>query len=77
MSWCVDEIELDSLPLHAHWSEFYRDTTLSFEIHVIECLRLELALLESTSDLHESVCECRLPVIDMSDDTKIADRRGF
>lgn len=74
MSRCVDEIELDSLPLHAHGSELYRDAALALEVHIIERLRLEFALLEGTSDLHESVCESRLPVVDMSDDTKIADR---
>lgn len=75
MSWSIDEIEFGSLPLHAYWSELDGDTALTLEIHIIECLRLELTLLESTGYLHESVCECRLPVVDMSDDTEVAD--GF
>ena len=73
MSWSIYEIEFYSLPLHPYRSQLDRDTTLTLEIHVIEGLRLELTLLESTSDLHESVCECRLPVVDMSDDTEVAD----
>ena len=77
MSWGVDEIELDSLPLHTYWSELDSDTTLTLEIHLVECLRLELTLIECSSDLHESIGKSRLPMVDMGDDTEIADGRGF
>jgi hypothetical protein len=77
MSRSIDEIEFDSLPLHTHWSELDRDTSLTLEIHLIECLRLHLTLLERTSDLHETISESRLAMIDMSYDTKIADRGRF
>ena len=77
MSRSIDEIELNSLPLHTYWSELDSDTSLTLEIHLIEGLRLHLTLLKSTSDLHETISECRLAMIDMSDDTKIADRGRF
>ena len=77
MSWSIDEIELDSFPLHAYWSELYRDATLTLEIHLIEGLRLELALLECPCDLHETIGKSRLSMIDMGDDTEIADGRWF
>ena len=77
MSRSIDEIELDSLPLHTYWSELDRDTSLTLEIHLVECLRLHLTLLERTGDLHETISESRLPVIDMSNDTKVADRGWF
>ncbi len=73
MSRSIDEIEIDSLPLHAYGSELDRDTTLALEIHLIESLRLELTLLECSSDLHEAISKSRLSVVDMSNDTKIAD----
>jgi hypothetical protein len=72
VSGSIDEIELDSLPLHAYWSQLDCDATLSLEIHLIEGLRLELALLEGTRDLHESIGERRLSVVDMGDNTEIA-----
>lgn len=73
MSRSIDEIELDSLPLHTYGSELDRDTSLTLEIHLIEGLRLHLTLLESTSDLHETISEGRLAMIDMSNDTEVAD----
>jgi hypothetical protein len=77
MSRSIDEIEFDSLPLHTYWSELDGDTTFSLKVHVIECLRLELTLLESASYLHEAVCERRLPMIDMCDDTEVTDGGWF
>jgi hypothetical protein len=69
----IDEIELHSTPLHAYWSELDRDTALALEIHIIECLRLHLTLLEGSRDLHETISKSRLPMIDMGDDTEVAD----
>ena len=71
MSRSVDEIELDSLPLHAYRSQLDRDTTLTLEVHIVERLRLELAFLECSCDLHETISKSRLPVVDMGDDTEI------
>ena len=71
MSRSVDEIELDSLPLHAHRSQLDRYTTLPLEIHIIEGLRLYLAFLECSCDLHETISKSRLPVVDVGDDTEI------
>lgn len=73
MSWSIDEIEFDSLPLHTYWSELDRDTALALEIHIIERLRLEFTLLECSCDLHETIGKSRLTMIDMGDDTEVAD----
>lgn len=77
MSWSIDEIELDSPPLHTYWSELDRDTALTLQIHLIERLRLHLSFLQSASDLHETISESRLTMIDMSDDTEVADGSWF
>ncbi len=77
MAWSIDEIEFDSFPLHTYRSELDRDTSLTLEIHLIESLRLHLTLLERTGDLHETISEGRLAVIDMGNDTKIADGDRF
>ena len=73
MAWSIDEIELDSLPLHTYWSEFDSDTALSLEVHIIKCLRLDFSFLEGTCDFHESVGKGGFPVVDMSNDTEISD----
>ena len=73
----IDEIELDSLPLHTYWSELDRDTSFTLEIHLIERLRLHLTLLEGSCDLHEAISERGLAMIDMGNDTKIADGNRF
>ena len=77
MSLSIDEIKFCSLPLHTYWGELDRDATLTLEIHVIECLRLEFALLECSSYLHKTVCECRLTMVNMGDDTEVADGCWF
>ena len=77
MSWGIDEIELDSFPLHAYGCELDRDATLSLEIHLIEGLRLDLSLFERSRDLHEPIGEGRFPMVDMGNNTKISDRFWF
>jgi hypothetical protein len=73
MSRGIDQVELDSFPLHPDRSELDRDTTLTLEIHLVKCLRLDLPLLECPRDLHESISERRFPMIDMGDDAEITD----
>lgn len=73
MPWSIDEIEFSSFPLHTYWSELDGDTPFPLEIHVIECLRLDFSLFECSSDFHETVCQSRLAMINVSNDTKISD----
>jgi hypothetical protein len=73
VSWSIDEVELDSLPLHTDWCELDRDTTLTLEIHIIEGLGLDFSFFERACDLHESVGKSRLPMIDVGNDTEVAD----
>ena len=77
MSWCIDEIEFDSFPFHTDRRELDSDATFSFEVHLIKGLREHFSFLKRTCDLHKAICESRLSMVDMGNDTKIADRSGF
>ena len=77
MSRSVDQVELDSFPVHTNGSELDSDATLTLEIHIVERLRLEFTFFESSCDFHEAIGEGRLPVVDMGDDTEISDRGWF
>ncbi len=52
---------------------FDGDATLPLEIHVIEDLRLHVAGSNSVRQLEKPVGQCRLSMVDVGNDGKIAD----
>jgi hypothetical protein len=48
------------------------DTLLALEIHIIEHLRLHLALIQSVGSLQKTVGQGRLTVVDMGYNAKIS-----
>ena len=48
------------------------DAPFAFQVHGIEYLRLHLALFEAATELNQAVSECRLTMIYVRDDGKIA-----
>ena len=55
----------------------YRDSLFALQIHVVEYLRLHLAVVERTRKLQKPVCQCTFTVIDVRDNAKIADVLHF
>ena len=77
MSWGVDKVEcvelaITSLILHLNGVALDGDTLLALEIHIVEHLSLHLALVQSVSLFEESVSKGTLAVIDVCNDTEIA-----
>jgi hypothetical protein len=56
---------------------FYRNAPFTFDIHVVEHLVLELAFVYDVRFFYEAVRQGRLTMINMSDDTEVADQFGF
>src|SRR6185436_20522665 len=50
-----------------------RDPALAFEVHRVEDLVAELALLHRATALDQAVCQRRLAVVDVGDDAEVAD----
>ena len=48
-----------------------RDTTLTFDVHVIQNLVLHLTAGEDSGLFNDPVRQCRLAVVDVSDNTKV------
>ena len=60
------ELHLDRVTLD-------RDTALTFQVHVVENLRLQILFGDGLGELQESIRQGALTVVDMGDDAKIAD----
>ena len=76
----VDEVQLVVLAVpgavvHAHGLGLDGDPALALELHVVEELRLLLALRHGAGPLEEPIGERRLAVIDVRDDREVADVR--
>jgi hypothetical protein len=74
----IDEVELVGasvlrLVIERDGMGLDRDATLALEVHRIEHLRGHFTLGETAADLDEAVSQCRLAVVDMGDDGKVAD----
>ena len=74
----VNEVQLVflailALVLQPHRLRLDRDAALALDVHVVEHLRLHLALRERARVLDEPVGNRRLAVVDMRDDGEIAD----
>ena len=65
--------ELSGLVVQGHAVRLDGDPTLALKVHGVQNLSLHFTLGKATADLNESVRQCRLAVIDMGDDGKIAD----
>src|SRR5205814_3498313 len=73
----IDQIELVLLAIaanvsHSHGIELDRDAALALEIQRVENLRFHLALLQHAGGFDQAVGERRLPVIDVRDNTEVA-----
>jgi len=53
--------------------ELDRDASLPLDIHGIEVLGPHLPGVDGSTELEETVCQSRLPVIDMGDDAEVAE----
>lgn len=74
----VDEVELVLLAVLALVVQTHRlrldgDAALTLDVHVVEDLRLHLALRQCARILDQAVGDRRLAVVDMCDDREIAD----
>ncbi len=81
MAWGVDEVEhvwaILELVRHGDDGGFDGDASLSFEVHGIKELILRLAGGDGAGQLHETVGQGALAVIDMGDDGEVSDVVGF
>jgi hypothetical protein len=74
----VDEIQLVELAVFRFVVEADRlgldgDAALALDVHGIEHLLLHLPGREAAAELDQAVRQCRLAVVDMGNDRKIAD----
>lgn len=77
MSGGVDEIDLMPLPSHTNGSQFDRNSPLLLDRHSIEHLLIfHLAFFLGSGELEHTISERRFTMIDMSDDSEIADFLG-
>lgn len=49
-----------------------RDSPLAFDVHRIEHLIMELTLIDTSASLYQSIRQCRLAVIDVSDNAEVS-----
>ena len=63
--------------LHADSTGLDRDSPGTFQFHVIQQLCLHLALADRTGKLHQPVGKRALAMIDVGDDTEVADPAGI
>lgn len=80
MTGCVDQVEdvLMAVPGFVGETDglgFDGDTALSLEVHRVENLLLHITVGNGTGALQQAVSECRLTVVDVSDDGEIANAR--
>ena len=68
----IDKVKRVALPLHLDWSELNRNPFFTFKLHRVEQLRLHFASRNSASQLHHTISNRRLSMIDVSYDTEIA-----
>ena len=77
MSRCVDEVEFVRLAVfgvvHAHGVELDRDAALALEVHRVEDLCPHTSLIERTSEFDQPIGNGGFAVVDMGNDTEIAD----
>ncbi len=64
-----------ALICHSDGREFNRNSLFPLQLHAIEQLRLHVTLLDRTGQLHHPIGQGRFSVIDMRDNTEIADLR--
>ena len=74
----VDQVERVPLSvagrvLHLDGVALDGDSLFAFEVHVVEHLRLHFALVERVGLFQQTVCECRLAVVDVGYDAEVAD----
>ena len=74
----VDEIEFIDLAVlaaivQAHGLRLDRNAALALKLHVVEHLRLHLALSQSARAFNEAVGKRRLAMVDVRDNREIAD----
>ncbi len=77
MTWCIDQVERVLQAIPGRVREGYRlafngYAALAFDVHVVEHLRLQLALVNDFGAFYEPVGQRRFSVVDMGYDTKIA-----
>ena len=73
----IDKIKLVHLAVHScviqgHTLRLDRNAALALQIHRIENLLCHFALSQTATVLNKSISQCRLPMIDVRDDRKIA-----
>jgi hypothetical protein len=56
---------------------FNRDAALAFNVHVVKNLVLEIAVINDMRLLDKTIRKRRLAVIDVRNNTKVSDFRGF
>ena len=74
----VDQVEevcvaVGGVVVHRHRARLDGDTPFALEVHVVEQLRLHLALLDGARQLEQAVGQRRLSVVDVCDDAEVAD----
>ena len=74
----VDKVELVFLAVlgrivHRHGARLNGDAALALQLHIIQNLRFHGALVHSLRLFQNAVCQGGFSVVDMGNDTKIAD----
>ena len=77
MSRGVNQVECVLLAIlchivHLNGVRLNRNTLLSFEVHIIEHLRLHLSLIQSVCSLQQAIRQGRFTVVDMGYNAKIS-----
>ena len=80
VAWRIDQIQdvITAVPcavIQPHGFRFDRDAALTLQIHGVKHLRGHLTLGESARQFEQTVGECGLAVIDVSNDGKITNVR--
>ena len=78
MSRGVDQIEHILFPVvrfvyRTDCLRFDRDTSFPLQIHIVQDLGLHLTACQKPCHLDDAVCQSRLAVVNMCNDTKISD----
>ena len=76
VAWGVDEVELVAAPVHLDGGEFDGDALFALKFHGVEELGFHLALGDGAGEFHHAVGKGGFAVVDVGDDTEVANMVG-
>src|SRR3989339_301706 len=75
MSGSINQIQCVVFVIHSSRSKLNRNTALTLQIHRIEHLLFHFTLFDCTCNFKQPISKCGLAMVNMSNNTKIADMR--